>query len=349
MNWNKPYFNAWVVLTLLCCVKALAFGDDAGGKMVPGGQLRDQLQAMAKMYDWRTLDVGSFDRKEGGNSRIGWGLLLFSFGEQKPVWIYKAPEGKGIPFAALSPDGQQVVFWQSPSFGGRGVSTLYVMELKEGHPRKIAESALPGFGLCWSRDSRKLIFLAGQDSKSEVVSAYLFDMDAKQDETLAKLNLSWDRHSGCFLSQGWSPDGLELVYRVSQKSENQVLVYNLITKASRAIAEGDAPAWSPKGDWIAYETGGYNAGSIRLISPDGQRKEILLQDSGPREDYIQGPILWSPDGTFLLFSRTLASDPVGQLPHVMEVSTRREEELPPNFCGGVYGGSLSWAGKNSSN
>lgn len=311
-------------------------------------QLSDQLQTMAKMHGWRTLDVGTFDR-EGGTAGIRGGLLLFSFGYQKPEWIYKAPEGQEIFFAALSPDGQQVAFWLSPAFGARGVSSLYMLKLGEDRPTKIAEFAVPGIGICWSRDGRKMIFSAGQDSKSEVVSAYIFDTTAKPDGALTKLNLSWEQHDAMILSQGWSPNGLELVYRVSKKNEMQIRIYNLVTKASRTVVEGDAPAWSPAGDWIAYETGGYNAGSLRLVSPDGRKHETLLQDPTAREDYIRGPILWSPDGAFLLFARTYAPDPVGQLPHVMEVSSRREEELQADSVGGVYRGSLSWAGENFSN
>ncbi len=316
--------------------------------MVAESRLNDQLQAMAKMRGWRTLDVGTFDLK-GGNIRIGWGLLLFSFGYQKPEWIYKAPEGQAIFFAALSPDGHQVAFWQSPAFGGRGVSSLYMLKLGEDRPTKIAEFAVPGIGICWSRDGRKMIFSAGQNSQSEAVSAYLFDTAAKPDEALTKLNLSWEQHDAVVLSQGWSPDGSELVYMVPEKTKGRVMIYNLATKAARILAEGNIPAWSPEGDWIAYETGGYDAGSLRLVSPDGRKHETLLQDPTAREDYIRGPILWSPDGAFLLFARTYAPHPVGQLPHVMEVSSRREEELQTDSVGGVYGGSLSWAGKNFSN
>ena len=144
----------------------------------------------------------------------------------------------------------------------------------------------------------------------------------------------------------WNPVPIR---HYENRGPGKVMIYNLATKTSRVLADGNAPAWSPRGDWIAYATWGFESGSLRLISPDGQRKEVLLQDTSPREDYIQGPILWSPDGAFLFFARTLVADPVGKLPHILEVSTRREEALPADCCGGVYGGSLSWAGENFSN
>lgn len=292
-------------------------------------RLSDKLQEMAETAHWRTLDA------------LVEGVVLFSFGLQEPVWIYKAPEGFEVTFAALSPDGQRVVFWQSPrSFAGKRTSSLYLQEISGGSPKKIAEFAEPGLGLCWSRDGRRLAFSATLDNKSETVSVYLFNLDAQPGKALTKLGLSWRRDTTGIMTQAWSPDGSELVYEVYERTESQIMIYNLATKFSRLLASGSSPAWSPNSNWIAYET----AGSLRLISPDGERKEILLQDTSPREDSIRGPILWSPDGSFLLFTRTIASDPVGQLPHVMEVSTRREEELPSESCGGVYGGSLSWAG-----
>lgn len=337
MIWNKFIFNTWIILFLTFCFGIRSFGEqEEGGGMATTGRLYGKLRALAKTNNWVTLDVGYDESGEG--------LWLFSFGLREHLWIYRAPKDFTINFATLSPDGQRVAFWQSPLHGN---SSLYLLEMerRDDHPTKVAEFALPGVALCWSRDSRRLIFSAGQDKKSETVFAYLFDMDARRTEALTKLDLSWERHSAGIPSQGWSPNGLELVYMVSQKGGDQMLVYNLETKTSRVLVEGGNPVWSPKGDWIAYET----AGSLRLISPDGQRKEILLQDPSPREDYIRGPILWSPDGAFLFFTRTLAPDPVAQLPHVMEVSTRREEELPADCCGGVYGFSLSWAGKDFSN
>ena len=329
---SKFIFNAWIILFLTFCFGIHSFGEQEGDGMMER-RLSKKLQEMAKTAHWRTLDA------------LVEGVVLFSFGLQEPVWIYKAPEGFEVTLAALSPDGRQVAFWKSPRGGGRGTYFLYLQEVEGGPPTKIAEFAETGFGLCWSRDSRRLVFSASQDNKSKMVFVYIFDPDAQPGKTLTKLDLSWERYGAGITTQAWSPDGSELVYLVRERSGGRIMIYNLTTKVVRVLTEGNAPAWSPKGDWIAYEI----AGSLRRISPNGQRKEILLQDPSPREDYIRHPILWSPDGAFLFFSRTLASDPVGQLPHVMEVSTRREEELPPDYCGGVYGGSLSWAGKNFSN
>ena len=91
-------------------------------------------------------------------------------------------------------------------------------------------------------------------------------------------------------SFGWSPSGNELVYDEDKK----IYIYSLNTASRKLLGEGTSPAWSPKGDWIAYRD---LNGRASLISPDGTNTKDILPGS-----LIRRGLRWSPDGRYLLFA-----------------------------------------------
>ncbi|MBW2371200.1 MAG: PD40 domain-containing protein [Deltaproteobacteria bacterium] len=64
-------------------------------------------------------------------------------------------------------------------------------------------------------------------------------------------------------------------------------------------AYNTSPAWSPDGNWIAYESRVGGQFDIWIIDPAGTSSSPLV--THPRSD--EGPT-WSPDGRWLAFSST---------------------------------------------
>jgi TolB protein len=91
----------------------------------------------------------------------------------------------------------------------------------------------------------------------------------------------------------------------------------------------DAPAWSPKGDWIAYQRqrqqGNYD---IYLIDPSGRNGHVI-SEAGQRNESPS----WSPDGRFLAY----ASDRDGRL----RICTMGVDGTNPHCVGTLTGESSS--------
>jgi WD40 repeat protein len=93
-----------------------------------------------------------------------------------------------------------------------------------------------------------------------------------------------------FRSIDWAPDSRRIVF----ETKGKLFVYDIETQKMRPLTDGSNPAWSPDGKWIAYRT----ADSIGMtVSPEtGERRTLF----GGRK--IVGPISWSPDSEYLMYS-----------------------------------------------
>jgi Tol biopolymer transport system component len=85
-----------------------------------------------------------------------------------------------------------------------------------------------------------------------------------------------------------------------------IMVLEVLTGKTWKIADGDLPAWSPSGDWIAYRDGSQNSRSVCMaVHPDGTGAKTLV--AFPHGKAFIDPPVWSPDSKTLLFNE-LADD-----------------------------------------
>lgn len=109
----------------------------------------------------------------------------------------------------------------------------------------------------------------------------------------------------------WSPDGLELVY---DHPEDRFRQATLWIRAANPYADvGDEalepprqvadvprrdwmPAWSPRGDWIAFHSTREPGSRVWLIRPSGEDARFLAPAISE-----EGSLAWSPDGSELAF------------------------------------------------
>lgn len=133
----------------------------------------------------------------------------------------------------------------------------------------------------WSPDGRHLVVPISGDDRVVVA-----DIDAGTEVRHVLANAT---------TADWSPDGQELVVG-SLDSDNgdarTVTIVDARTGATRTLIDGgDAPTWSPNGDWIA--TAVIGRPGITLVRPDGH--------VGPTLNGLGGPAWWSSDGRSLAY------------------------------------------------
>ena len=241
-------------------------------------------------YDGRTI---VFERE----SRI-WKLDLGS-ASVAPVEISlrgvpAGPEAEHLSLAsqfrglALSPDGRKAaflahgdVFAVSARDGGRAVPVT----------RTAAEESQ----ITWAPDSRRVAYVSSREGSYQV---YIYDFGTSAETRIT----AGDAPAN---APAWSGDGKMLSFL---RGGTELCVYDMDSRQTSVLAKGHfglppfvsarSYAWSPDRKWIAYSSPGErNFRNIFVVPVAGgePRQITFLSNTGG------GSVLWSPDGTYLLF------------------------------------------------
>lgn len=149
----------------------------------------------------------------------------------------------------------------------------------------------------------------------------------------------------------WSPDGRRIVYDMNQSTPQELVLHRLAifvldveTGRISKIAEGEAPAWSPSGEWIAYLEHSEDVSNqqwinaplpdrLSIMRPDGTGSKVLVT-LPPNRVFAESPV-WSPDSTKILLNEVWDSEKGTVSIHLLDLSTlkltRKFKDVPPVF------------------
>jgi Tol biopolymer transport system component len=187
-------------------------------------------------------------------------------------------------------------------------TSLFIVD--DGKPaRTILEKKELILGPQWSPDNRQIIFGIGQ------FTAFL-DFAAGGKKPIPPLNggaqigvINPDGSGFHTITSGnsnngfpsYAPDGKRIVYRTTGPEGQGLRMLNLADHAITVLTKDydNFPAWSPRGDLIAFVRQLNGDFQIFTIRPDGKDVRQLTKVHGN-----EAHIAWSPDGERMVFSST---------------------------------------------
>jgi Tol biopolymer transport system component len=194
-----------------------------------------------------------------------------------------------------SPDGLTLAFNRSQ--GTLGESDLFTVD-REGKTVRQLTSGGINFGPTWSPNGRMIAYYVynGKSTFSHVMNA-----DGSDDKAPPY------RPSGLVSSLSWSPDGASVVFHGPPDSTfigtaaDDIYISDSEGRQVRKLTNDGlsaAPAWSPDGEFIAFVSGRDGGWNIYVMRRDGSSPTRLTKHG----KVLGGPLLWSPDGTKLLYA-----------------------------------------------
>jgi hypothetical protein len=197
-------------------------------------------------------------------------ISVLSF--KKRNFVARSKEAMGSS-GRVTRDGKYAALWS-------GIEPLSLSIVGVDGSALKKYSGIRGYPLCWSYDGFRLM-LQTPERRLQVMqvasgAVQTLPIEGASDEQL-------------ITSQCGSPDLKRIVYR---SQDGYVSIYDVETRRSIKLIEGENPTWSPDGDWIAYRVGE----TYYAIRPSGEGRKKLFH----KTRVISG-LWWSPDSRFVAY------------------------------------------------
>jgi Tol biopolymer transport system component len=209
----------------------------------------------------------------------------------------------------FSPDGDQVVYYQTPDAGV--THSLYVKIIGvPGPSRRLTTQPGFDFSPVWSPDGRYIAFLRQNLTDTTKATVIRIPVTGGPEQALADISL-WDVPTVWPASDlAWFPDARALVTadRISARGPRGLFLISVDTHEKQRLTmpppgsgNDGSPAVAPDGRWLAFSrgvSGVQHLYAIELTSdhkPRGEPRQITFENGQQH-----GPV-WTPDGREIVF------------------------------------------------
>jgi Tol biopolymer transport system component len=260
-----------------------------------------------------------------------------------PSNTWKVEEGEDylLAFVTISTDGRTIASARLKS--GRSarrifaIATYSLLESKWTEYEQVEDLRA---GVAISPDGSKLAFPVGYPARLRII-----DLRTRRVSDSPVIG----RYSEIMLS--WSPDGRRIVFDMNQSTPEEwvlhrpaVFVLDVETGKITKIADGEAPAWSPSGEWIAYFHNSEDISNeqwinapppdrLSIIRPDGTGSKVLV--TLPRNRFFAVSPVWSPSSKTILLNEIWHTEKGTVSIHLLDLATlkmtRKFQDVPPVF------------------
>lgn len=274
------------------------------------------LQEIVKMEKgnvWRILNGADWElsiRQIGTKSEK---VLYREKGKYNYTGSYRA--------ISTSKNGGKILFIRdNKQYDDRESSSLLSMKLGEQKAEEIVEKKNLSSAI-FSLDENVILLVSGDTLES-------YNLITKEEKKIA---------DGISIIDSLFPSGKDLIceywspWEFGKSRDYQIIRVNIETGNKEKIAEGKYAVLSPDGKKIIYkeidykdDSGKFHYGQYYTLTFETAKKDLLLiTPQGATESKFELPILWSPDGRYVLFTKSEGWK--GQLTDgwVMELSTKK--------------------------
>jgi Tol biopolymer transport system component len=236
-----------------------------------------------------TGGTSSFDSSGVGR------IVTIGSGVQKTIWHCpgKVWCGEAVSFA-WGPDGRRVALTLDEIGGTSPYVGFHVLNVVSGQDADILQDRVgcfPAAELAWSPDGARLAYICGfRNGSASGHQIHVLRLRGSGNTTVPT-------NSDAFWPS-WSRSGTRIAYSTQLEPTEKSGIYTVALDGShrRLVASGGAaPAWSPDGRTIAYQT----KCGIRLVTPSGRNVTPTATANACDAIGFSGPPAWSPDGTKL--------------------------------------------------
>ncbi len=248
------------------------------------------------VYQRVTGEIGYFDTKlvyiseERSNSKIIKRIALMDYDGYNHQYL---TDGKNLVLTPrFSPDGKKIAYL---SYSNKK-PTVYLLDLLSGVKKILGNFTGMSFAPRFSPNGENIIF-----SLTKKGSSNIFMQDLKGGKSIQITN---NRHINT--SPSFSPDNKWIVFSSDRSGRQNLYVKevkkNTKNKAKRiSYGKGNyaTPAWSPRGDYIAFTKSYQNEFYIGLMKSDGSEERIISKG------YLTESPTWSPNGRTLAFNKII--------------------------------------------
>lgn len=213
---------------------------------------------------------------------------------------------------------------------------IAVYDVAAGKATDVFESAAV-WSVAWSPDDARLAAVADGDT-AEGRNVYLIVPDAGQPAERMHVRLDINNveyQVSNYSTPSWEPGGKRLALELRRRgmgagnsSSSVIGVLDLDTKAAKELAEGVEPSWSPVGDEVAY----FARDRKRCfgVKADTGEKRLLFSvgrlGAGAGRGPLFYPVVWSPDGSQLLFHQWADPDLITNI-YKVDLATGKAKKM----------------------